>query len=297
MTDYHVKQLDGSKCAGYNCAASSGAMGLFWQTGETLTGAGFRTAAGVSCVPGVHSNSGGLFISDVVRVYQEHGAVIDYGAKDDPPAYTRWAPPEMSRRLQAGFGGVILGDYDALPRVYRASSTFLGDHSAWVHDHRVVLGVEQTHWHDPLRTAGLWIPISAVISYWQKATSPIRGYAGWVTLRDPEGDMDPKVDIPVGRANIASGGSVYGDPGKKTTLIAAWIGAQGVQVYSQRAGLTAFRIDLASGPAEDLRIGWIGNDKVTIVSSVNTDAAKLEGRRLEWDRQSAGAKVGLVPRP
>lgn len=111
-----------------------------------------------------------------------------------------------------------------------------------------------------------------------------------------EDDVDPKVDVPVGRCNVAAGGSVYGDPAKGTVLIPSWVGAQGVQVYSQRVGLTAIRIDLASGTAADLRIGWVGNDKVTIVSA-NTDAATLEGRRFEWDRQNVGAKVALAPKP
>lgn len=278
--DWHTHQLDGSPCASYNCAACSGAMGLYWQTAETITGAQFRAESAESCVPGVHSGSGGLYISDVIRVYGEHGATIDYGQLDAPPGYTRWAASELGARLRNDFGGVILGDYDALPVAWRAQATFRGDHSTWVHDYRVVLGVEETHWHDPLRMEGIWIPLSAVISYWQKPSSPICGYAGWVKLIAKEEDLDPKVDIPIGRCNVSSGGTVYANPQKTAVLIAQWVGASGVQVYSQRPGLTAIRIDLQSGTATDLRIGWIGNDKVTVIGTntppLTVTAAKKE---------------------
>lgn len=275
MTEWHTYQLDGTTCGKRNCAACSGAMGLYWQTAEQLTGSQFRTEAGVSCIPGVHSASGGLFISDVIRVFEEHGATIDYGQNDDPPLYRRNSPAEMPRKLQANFGGVILGDYDTLPVQYRASATFLGDHSAWVHGYRVSLGVEQTHWHDPLRHEGIWIPISAVISYWQKPGSPVRGYAGWVELLllEESDDMDPRVDIPKAFASVASGGTVYANPQKSAVLVANWAGAGNVGVYSQRPAvgavqpLTAIRIDLAGGTATDLRIGWIGTDKVTLLPS------------------------------
>lgn len=185
VSDYHVRQLDQSQCAGYNCAAASGAMAIWWQTGEQLTGAQFRAESGASCVPGEHSGSGGLYISDVIRVVEAHGGKIDYGPLGDPPtAYTRWAPPELHRRLSTGYGACLLGDYDALPKEYRASGTFLGDHSVWVHGLRTYAGVDEIHWHDPLRTVGIWIPITAAISYWQKPSSPIRGYAGFVLLRE-----------------------------------------------------------------------------------------------------------------
>lgn len=186
MTDYFATQLTGTPCAPFNCAAASGAMGLAFGSGnkDIVSADAFRAQADVSCVPGVHSNSGGLFISDVERVFALHKVNIDYG-RDENGLPRRWAPSTLSQRLAMSQGAVVLGDYDALPVKYRASATFLGDHSAWVHDYRPADLI--VCWHDPLRHAPMRIPISAVISYWQKATSPIRGYAGFV--KAPEGNM------------------------------------------------------------------------------------------------------------
>lgn len=184
MTDYHATQLTGTPCAPFNCAAASGAMGIAAASGyvDLISADTFRAQANVSCVPGVHSNSGGLFISDVERVFGLHGQTVDYGrGLTDTETPLRWPAPTLAERLSQGFGAVLLGDYDALPLKYRASSTFRGDHSAWVHDYRETDGT--LHWHDPLRKVGLRIPISAAISYWQKPTSPIRGYAGFVEVK------------------------------------------------------------------------------------------------------------------
>lgn len=119
-------------------------------------------------------------------------------------------------------------------------------------------------------------------------------------------DLDAKVDIPVGRVNVAAGGTVYADPEKSAVLIPVWSGAQNVQAYSQRAGtpgLTAIRIDLIGSGGDDLRIGWVGTDKVSLPAPPVTDcapqvaAANLAGQRAEWDRQNLNAKVALAPKP
>lgn len=190
--DYFTTQLTGSKCAPYNCAAASGAMGMAAGSANLvrITADEFRKRANVSCVPGVHSDSGGLFISDVVRVFKSYGLTIDYG--QTRLGYTRWSAPTLALKCKNGFGAVVLGDYDALPIAYRASRTFLGTHSAWVHD----FNDEKMDicWHDPLRLHPIRIPISAVVSYWQKATSPVRGYAGFVKVIPPLPDTDTDMD-------------------------------------------------------------------------------------------------------
>lgn len=181
-SDYFTTQLTGTFCAPRNCAAASGAMGVAAAGGPRLTADQFRSASKVSCIPGTHSASGGLFISDVIRVFAHYALEIDYGQLEDPPGYTRWPAPTLADRCGRGFGAVLLGDYDALPRSLRASATFLGDHSGWVHDYRLDKTI---CWHDPLRRAPIRIPISAAISYWQKAGSPVRGYAGFVRIAIP----------------------------------------------------------------------------------------------------------------
>ena len=124
-----------------------------------------------------------------------------------------------------------------------------------------------------------------------------------------EEDLDAKVDIPVGRVNVAAGGTVYGDPDKQTVLIPVWAGAQNVQAYSQRpatttvGALTAIRIDPPNLGTENITIGWIGSDKVTLPAPPVADctaavaAANLAGQRKEWDRQNLNAKVALAPKP
>ena len=181
--DYFATQRTGTPCAPFNCAAASGAMGLAFGSGNRhiVSADAFRAQAAVSCIPGVHSASGGLFISDVERVFGLHDIAIDYGrAGDGQP--NRWSPPTLALKLTEGNGAVVLGDYDALPAQYRASTTFKGDHSAWIHDFHSSDGTDC--WHDPLRTKPIRIPMSAVLSYWQKPGSPVRGFAGFVKGRE-----------------------------------------------------------------------------------------------------------------
>jgi len=202
-------------------------MGLATAGGPRLTADQFRARSGVSCVPGAHSQSGGLFISDVVRVFAELGEEIDYGPVEG--GYTRWAPPMLAAKLGTVFGAVLLGDYDALPSRYRASATFLGDHSTWAHDYRASDGT--VCWHDPLRRAPIRIPISAALAYWQKAGSPVRGLAGWVRIAIAPPDTSTEEDMatvtidryPEPRG--ASGTNITGYLADGTTLTeATWSG-------------------------------------------------------------------------
>lgn len=181
--DWHTHQLTGSTCGGRNCAACSGAMGLAAAGGPELTGDQFRKESGVSCAPGAHSPSGGLYISDVERVFKKHGKSIDYGEPTASGAPVPWTAAQGAAKLRTGHGMVCLGDYDGLPARYRApGSSFLGDHSAWAHDLRADGTV---CWHDPLRKTRVRIPWSAVVAYWQKRGSAVRGLAGFVKLAIP----------------------------------------------------------------------------------------------------------------
>jgi hypothetical protein len=158
-------------------------MGLYAGSGgvNRITSATFRSTAAVSCVPGQHSGSGGLFIADVERVFGRYDVPIDYGRDPGSNFPRRWPTTELAARLTAGQGAVLLGDYDALPSKYRASGTFLGDHSVWVHRPRFVGGVlVDLCWHDPLRTASIRVPMWAALAYWQKPSGTVSGFAGFV---------------------------------------------------------------------------------------------------------------------
>ena len=190
MAEFFARQLTGVECGGKNCAAAAAAMGLAAGSGNRLrlTAAQVRKEAGdqcghkacrrlgrPSCVPDEHSPSGGLFISDVIRVYKRHAIKIDYGN----PIGRRRKPETLAAKLDAGNGAVLLGQYAGLPKEFRRG-TFAGGHSAWVHDHHPDKTV---CWHDPLRSEPIRIPIAAAIDYWQ-APGPTKGSAGFVRIEE-----------------------------------------------------------------------------------------------------------------
>lgn len=96
-------------------------------------------------------------------------------------------------------------------------------------------------------------------------------------------DMDPKRDLPVALCDVAGGGTVYADRDRKLpALIPTWVGAKGVGIYAVPATtpapgtLVPVRIDLIGSSGDDLRIGWVGWDKVTNVRGLNEDLLKAQ---------------------
>ena len=203
MAEYHVKQFDGGSilCDGRNCACASGAMAVaFGTNGEQRpTSDGFRARSGESCIPGVHSASGGLFIEDVVSTAATYGVTIDYGAP------TRWTATQQKAKLRLGYGMVTLGDYDQLPPDLDVQPGFNGDHSTFVHAYRA--SADTVCWHDPLAHWQRRVPWSVVVKYNHKPDSPVRGLAGFVALPLP--DTDTEDDMPglttTPGANLISG--------------------------------------------------------------------------------------------
>lgn len=199
MSDYHAKQFDGgaTACDGRNCAAATCAMEIYAGTGGKvqLTSDQVRSRSGVSCIPGAHSPSGGLYISDVIRVAGLYGVRVDFGqGAGDIPPYRRWPASEARARLSGPYGMHVLGDYDQIPAPYRApGSTFRGDHSAYAHDYRDDATV---CWHDPLRSAPIRMPLAVLLKYWQKPGSPVKGLAGFTRL--PETPPTYRVHIEAG---------------------------------------------------------------------------------------------------
>lgn len=190
MRDYHAPQMTGSACQGRNCACASGAMAVYFGTrgAAQMTADDFRHASGASCVKGVHSPSGGIFISDVERVCASKGVTIDYG-RASSTYYRRWTPTEIKTRLSTYFGGVIQGMYSEVHAPWRAhGSTFQGGHSAFAHDLRDDLpdshyGVVQATvcWHDPLRPRSIRLPIGVLLAY-NQAAGATKGFVGWVKI-------------------------------------------------------------------------------------------------------------------
>lgn len=271
MIDYFATQRTGTPCAPFNCAAASGAMGLAFGSGNRhiVSADAFRAQAGVSCVPGVHSASGGLFISDVERVFALHDIAIDYGrAGDGQP--NRWSAPTLALKLTQGNGAVVLGDYDALPLKYRKSATFKGDHSAWVHDFRA--GDGSVCWHDPLGSKPERIPMSAVLSYWQKPGSPVRGFAGFVKGKE---EFVPGIAI----VHMKS------KPGMVT--VKKIDGVQAVQIADlERFGMPAGTLKGTIGTAV-MKSGVNGIPAGTLVYIVGEEAAVIRADQVTFEEFEA----------
>ena len=94
------------------------------------------------------------------------------------------------------------------------------------------------------------------------------GLAGPIIEEDV---LDPRQHLPIAVCDVGGPISVYADSGRRVVLIETWPGAQDVGLYATakelmdgtKAALVPIRIDLKSGPPEDLRVGWVGIDRVS----------------------------------
>jgi hypothetical protein len=246
VTEYFVKQFDGGSttCDGKNCACASGATAVAFGSGgeHQPTSDQFRARSGVSCIPGRHSASGGLFISDVERTAAIYGVTIDYG-REPGGGLKRWTATEQKARLKGGlFGMVCLGDYDQLPAWLDEQPGFHGDHSTFVHNYRA--SDDTVCWHDPLGKATRRVKWSVVVAYNQKPGSPVKGLAGFVRIVIPlpptdteEPDM-PGLDLrPIGQlqagtADVDKGVEViYSMDRRRAKTTAAASGRQATGLY------------------------------------------------------------------
>jgi hypothetical protein len=220
-TDYHVPQFDGDgeSCDSKNCAAATGAMDVYAATRERMTSDQFRKESGVSCVPKVHTPSGGLRFSDVERVCKAHGVEIDFGWVEGK-GYTRWSSSTLALRLEEGWSAHLAIDYGYLRAPWRAPGTsFTGDHSVRAHDYDRRSGTYC--WHDPLRKTGIRIPADELVRAWWNGA--LRGYAGFVkekveVIADKGGTTDvairyaPKITS-ASRMRLPQGQKLYDAPG------------------------------------------------------------------------------------
>lgn len=172
--DYHVKQITGSRCGPYNCAAASSAMAIAYAGGPLLSADRVRTLSGVSCTPGDDTVSGGLRSTDTYWVAKSFGIELNYGGGNG--AVMDWPVSALEYRLRIGQGCIVLGDCQEAPTNPSYNVIY---HSAFVHGFRVYSGVEQTHWHDPRNSTATWQSVAGVIRYWQGMSHGFR-FAGFV---------------------------------------------------------------------------------------------------------------------
>lgn len=186
VAEYFVRQHDGypHACDGRNCACASGATAVAFGSGgkQRPSSDDFRERSGRSCIPGVHSPSGGLFISDVEDTAARYGVTIAYGRS--ATGLLRRTSTQIKTWIKAGHGAVLPGDYDQLPAELDEVPSFHGDHSVWIHDYRA--SDDTVCWHDPLGDKPRRVKWSVVVKYNQKPGSPVKGLAGFVRLALPD---------------------------------------------------------------------------------------------------------------
>lgn len=108
-----------------------------------------------------------------------------------------------------------------------------------------------------------------------------------------EVDMDPALDVPVGRVNVAPC-TVYSEPRRATAavLILNWSGAANVQAYSERPGWFAIRIDPPGSGTANIAVGWVGADVVTPVTAPAPDCSAPIAQAIAADRAMARIVYG-----
>ena len=86
-----------------------------------------------------------------------------------------------------------------------------------------------------------------------------------------EDELDPRIYRPLAVCDVGGPATVYRDAHRVEVLIQDWPGAQGVGLYAvpasptdgTSASLAPILLDLLGGAAEDLRICWVGIDRIT----------------------------------
>lgn len=139
----HVRQLDGSALARYNCTAASAAMLMDAATGGSvrLSGADVRR---LSTKP---TRAVGLSLADVKPAFARYGLALDAGSR------TRGT---VAALLAAGTPMILQGKYDRLPARYRSSSTFTGGHAVYV---------EGGQMYDPLASGPMTVPAADLLAF------------------------------------------------------------------------------------------------------------------------------------
>lgn len=87
--------------------------------------------------------------------------------------------------------------------------------------------------------------------------------------------VNPDLHKPALLCDVSGPLTVYANPDRTARLIDVWNGGRGIFLYAEakvatsggKATLVPILLDMAGGDAEDLRIGWVGTDRVSNVRS------------------------------
>jgi hypothetical protein len=293
VSDYHVRQMTGSACGPYNCAASSGAMAVaFGSAGKHQpTSDEFRAKSGASCVPGVDTPSGGLNIVHVEQTAAKYGVTVDYGR--DGGGLRRWTSLEL-RDWCTDDGAVVLGDYDQIPASIDAQPGFAGDHSVWVHDYRA--SDDTACWHDPLARGPIRVKWSIVAKYNQKAGSPVKGLAGFVRI--PEVAVRNFTLLYDAAGRVIPATLTFPDAAAKVLILATdklipvkttWI-KQGIKARLKDS------IIAGKPRTDEWMLGWLIGDDAAFALDRNVKATPYTAAR-SYPVTVAGKAVGTVTLP
>ena len=116
---------------------------------------------------------------------------------------------------------------------------------------------------------------NALIKIWNDLTGrqddPLSYQTGGPGPIIEEDELDPRTHLPVAVCDITGPTPLFSDSRGQGVLVPSFIGALNVGLYARpvtppAAGslaLAAIRVDMKSGPAEDLRIAWVGIDRIS----------------------------------
>jgi hypothetical protein len=191
----------------------------------------------------------------------------------------RLSIPQIQSRVGTGRWPIMVGlDMSKVP-LGIAGHPFRGSHAILLRATATVKGVpgflvadpnfsKRTHRLDPTngrRFYPSWVIQVAYYNAGKWALVPDKAKV-IATLPDTalETEVDPVRHIPIALAKVSPGGTVYGDPNRRTVLIRSWAGQAGVGLYAKPAAgvknpLVPIRIEVSS----KLRVGYVGWDKVS----------------------------------
>lgn len=205
---------------------------------------GFHRRYGVDVVAALTSPAGFLAAME----HPDATAVVQLLYASLPPHYQRW---------DTAFAGTGLDSRHAVNVRRRAPDGTTSPGRLWLRD---PLGRPNDVW------CGEWINEAAL------TTAAITFGAGRVSyivmgLAAEEDVIDPTRDQPAAIADVLPGGPLVAAD-RVTVIDPAWPGGNGIGLYSRPVitkGYAAIRIDRIGGPAEQLEVAWVPNNRIVNV--------------------------------
>lgn len=252
------------------CTYSSGAMALDRHTlGDIQVWGGELLKASGDTTP-----------LDGGTLYDLGKAWAAYGQHLDDRTGQRWA--DLCKALDEGRGAVVQIERSYIPTTYRCGRPFAGTHALYI-NHRLPNAAMFVA--DPLCTAYQDVPEryirQAVEAFGRRpklfpddpaAAQRIAFAVTRIAIAPPdsstEEDMiDPTKDVPAAVCDVLPGGPLRAAD-KVTVISPSWPGGNGIGLYSRpvvTSGWAAIRIDRIGGPAEQLELGWVPNNRIANV--------------------------------